>query len=144
MTRDKLFGKYMHNLLVHAPLQYRLVSGQSSNVEDEERFFNTIRNTSHCTTNNWPGHIIGNIIVRLQVEEEGKKLFETETTDSSTFNDIHKIGIVLHEDERNSLFTYSYIQENPHDWQSHLERISDFLIFGEGTWWKKQILESSF
>ena len=137
MTRDKLFGKYMHNLLVHAPLQYRLVSGQSSNVEDEERFFNTIRNTSHSTTNNWPGHIIGNLIVRLQVEEEGKELFETKTTSSSTHNDIHKIGLDLHEDENNSLFTYSYIQENPHDWQSHLVRISDFLIFGEGTWWRK-------
>ena len=43
MTRDKIYGKYLHNLLVHAPLQYRLVSGESINCEDEERFFKTIR-----------------------------------------------------------------------------------------------------
>ena len=46
MTREKIYGKYLHNLLVHAPLQYRLVSGDSINYsincEDEERFFKTI------------------------------------------------------------------------------------------------------
>ena len=37
----------------------------------------------------------------------------------------------------NSLFTYHYINANSDDWQSHLERISDFLIFGEDIWWEK-------
>ena len=52
MTRDKIYGKYLHNLLVHAPLQYRLVSGESINGEDEERFFETIRDITHGTSNN--------------------------------------------------------------------------------------------
>ena len=38
MTRDKIYGKYLHNLLVHAPLQYCLVSRESINCEDKERF----------------------------------------------------------------------------------------------------------
>ena len=42
MTRDKLYGKYKHNLLVHAPLQYRLVSGEAINCEDEEQVFKLI------------------------------------------------------------------------------------------------------
>ena len=28
MTREKIYGKYLHNLLVHAPLQYRLLNGE--------------------------------------------------------------------------------------------------------------------
>ena len=43
MTRDKPFGKYAHNLLVHAPIQYRIISGESINAEEEERTFNTIQ-----------------------------------------------------------------------------------------------------
>ena len=39
--------------------------------------------------------------------------------------------------QNNSLFTHNYIENNPNDWQSHLERISDFLLFGEGEWWQK-------
>lgn len=36
-----------------------------------------------------------------------------------------------------TLFTYKSIQKKPRDWQAHLERISDFLLEGEGAWWKK-------
>ena len=135
MTRDKLFGKYMHNLLVHAPLQYRLVSGESLNVEDEERVFNTIRNCSHSTTNNWPGHIIGNLFVRLQIENQCKEKYVMKSK-NSVLNEIEKIGRDLYAKERNSLFTYDHIKNNVHDWQSHLERISDFLVFGN-FWWRK-------
>ena len=35
------------------------------------------------------------------------------------------------------MFTYYYIQSNSADWQARLQRISDFLIFGENIWWKK-------
>ena len=38
MTRDRFFGKYQHNLCVHAPSQYRLISGESINCGDEEVF----------------------------------------------------------------------------------------------------------
>ena len=31
MTRNKLYGTYKHNLQIHSPLQYRLVSGESIN-----------------------------------------------------------------------------------------------------------------
>ena len=136
MTRDKLYGKYLHNLLVHAPTQYRLVSGESVNVEDEERVFNTIRNCSHSTTNNWPGHIIGNLFVRLQVENQCKEKYVLKSDKNSVLTEIEKIGRDLYANERNSLFTYDHIKNNLHDWQSHLERISDFLIFGD-VWWKK-------
>ena len=44
---------------------------------------------------------------------------------------------------KNSIFRYEYIQKNSADWQSHLERISDFLIF-EKNGGKKMISGLSF
>ena len=137
MSREKMYGKYQHNLLVHAPLQYRLVSGDSINCEDEERFFHSIRDITKSTTNNWPGHVIGNLIVRQEIESECKDKYEFDNHKNSTFREIHKLGVKLHECQKNSHFTYDYIKENSADWQAHLERISDFLIFGENKWWEK-------
>ena len=84
MTRDK----YQHNLLVHAPLQYRLVSGASINCEDEERIFNSIKDITQSTTNNKPGHVIGNLIVRQEVESACKQKYEFDFSKDSTLNDI--------------------------------------------------------
>ena len=137
MTRDRFYGKYKHNLLVHAPIQYRLISGESINCEGEERYFNSIRNITSGTTNNKPGHLIGNLIVRQEVESACKEKYEFEKTKDSTLREISALGIKLQEIQYNSLFTYNYIQNNSADWQSHLQRISDFLIFGENVWWKK-------
>ena len=78
VTRDRLFGKYMHNLLVHAPTQYRLVSGVAINSEDEEREFNNIKTLSSGTTNNRPGHLIGNLIVRREVKSRCQEKYEYE------------------------------------------------------------------
>ena len=136
MSRDKLYGKYKHNLLVHAPVQYRLVSGECINCEDEERFFNWIKSITKSTTNNRPGHLIGNLIVRLEVESQCREKYEFDSSKDSTLQEIHNLGVNLHADGRNSIFRYEYIQKNSADWQSHLERISDFLIF-ENKWWKK-------
>ena len=137
LTRGKFFGKYKHNLLVHAPIQYRLISGESINCEDEERFFSSIKNITRSTTNNKPGHIIGNLIVRHEVETGCKEKYEFEKGKDSTLREITALGVKLQEFERNSLFTYDYIKKNVADWQSHLERISDFLVFGENVWWQK-------
>ena len=131
MTRDKIYGKYLHTLLIHAPLQYRLVSGESINCEDEERFFKTIRDITHGTSNNSQGHLIGNLIVRLEVESRCR-----EGMNSIQVNEINDLGLSIHAKELNSLFSYEFIQQNSADWQSHMERISDFLIF-ENKWWEK-------
>ena len=137
ITRNKLYGKYKHNLLVHAPIQYRLVSGASINCEDEERVFNSIKSITQSTTNNKPGHVIGNLIVRQEVESACKQKYEFDLSKGSTQNDIQKIGDKLYQNEKNSHFSFDFIHENSADWQSHLERISDFLIFGENVWWEK-------
>ena len=137
LTRDKLYGKYMHNLLVHAPIQYRTVSGASINCEDEERIFNSMKNITHSTNSNKPGHVIGNLIVRQEVESACKEKYEIDKSTDSTLNDIQQIGDKLHQNESNSHFSYEVILESGSDWQSHLEGILDFLAFGENVCWEK-------
>ena len=81
--------------------------------------------------------MIGNLIVRQEVESACKQKYEFDISKDSTLNDIQRIGKKLYQNEKNSNFSYNFIHENSVDWQSHLERISDFLIFGENVWWEK-------
>ena len=39
VPREKLYGKYSHNLLEHAPLQFRIINGESINCKGEEKIF---------------------------------------------------------------------------------------------------------
>ena len=135
-TRQKLFGKYSHNLNVHAPIQYRIINGESINAEEDERTFNTIQNINKGKTNNHPGHLIGNMIVRHEYKMQNKTLFEFDDDMSTTKREISRLGQKLQEIENDSLFTHDYIKKNTADWQSHLERIADFLV-EENAWWQQ-------
>ena len=72
ITKNKLYGKYFHNLMIHAPLQYRLIAGSSINCEDEERIFNLLKSITGSTTSYHSGHVIGNLILRYQAENNIK------------------------------------------------------------------------
>ena len=137
ITKEKLYGKYLHNLLVHAPIQYRLINGRSINCEGEERFFNLIKQITGSTSSMKPGHVIGNCIIRLQVEARSKEKYEYSIQSNEIDKEIAQLHQIIEKTQYNSLFTYEFILNNQPDWQSHLERISDFLKVGEGMWWQK-------
>ena len=137
MTRDKLYGKYCHDILSHAPIQYRIISGMSINCEEEERIFNLLKNVTHNKTNHRDGHAIGNMVVRCEYKRINKELFSHDKSFNNSQNDIQDIGKKVEEFNSNTVFTYDYIKNNSADWQCHLERISDFLVLLEGTWWRK-------
>ena len=59
MTCRKLYGKHFHDLISHAPLQLRIMSGKAMSAEDEERAFNSIKGITKSTSSNHPGHVIG-------------------------------------------------------------------------------------
>ena len=134
----------MHNLLVYAPIQFRVVSGNSINTEDEERQFNEIKNMCKGTTNNKPGHFIGNIIVRMKCESSAKQKIGYVKGIDNTVHEINSMGNQLVKYRRNSLFEYKYIQKHFDDWQSHLQRIADFINFGENIWWEKNVFGVEF
>ena len=137
LTREKMYGKYNHNLLIHAPMQYRLVSGSSINAEGEERFFNSIKRITKNTSDNKPGHIIGNLIIRTQVESRSKERYVFDERKDNVLKEISNHGKDVRETEVDSFFTKEYIKNHPQDWQSHLERISDYLILGRNVWWRQ-------
>ena len=62
----------MHALIPHAGLQIRIVSGMTVFAESEERLFQQTKSITKRSSNNQPGNIISNIILRSQVEEEFK------------------------------------------------------------------------
>ena len=81
------------------------------NVEDEERFFNSIKNITRSTTNNHPGHIIGNFIVRHEVEFKTKEKYEFSKNNDSTSNEIRMLEKNLFDDGKNSFFSLEFIKE---------------------------------
>ena len=85
LTRRKLCGKYFHNVVSHAPIQLRIISGESSNTEDEERYFTSIKGITRETPSHPLSHIIGNILIRLQAKTMFRELFDTCREDQETF-----------------------------------------------------------
>ena len=133
LTRRKLYGKYYHGLVRHAPIQLRIISGESNNAEDEERFFNSIKSITRETSSQHPSHIIGNIIIRLQAEHAFKEQFSTSRADQDSC--VKKLAKSL-PDFPDTLFQPFVLQKYKKQWQAHLEKISDFLLPGEGIWWE--------
>ncbi|KAK3734073.1 hypothetical protein QZH41_019812 [Actinostola sp. cb2023] len=54
LTARKLYGKYLHNLVSHQSIQLRIISGTSSNAENEERIFSSIKSITKATSNYRP------------------------------------------------------------------------------------------
>ena len=118
----------------HAAPQYRLISGAAANVEDEKRFFKSIKSITSNTSSNKPEHIIANLFLRFQVEQKTKSSKLTEAQKQG--NAISKI----YRDMKmpvNTCISFEYIKNNASQWQAHLEHISDFLLPGKGVWWNE-------
>ncbi|XP_048587473.1 uncharacterized protein LOC116615734 isoform X2 [Nematostella vectensis] len=131
LTDRKLYGRYFHSLVVHSPIQSRLVSGRSVNTEQQERHFNTFSAIAENTSSRRPGEIITPGLVRMQAELKlADQHRNTLSEQESKINSIAKSSSAL----SNLIIPNRYILRHPNDYQAHLERISDFLLCGEGVW----------
>ncbi|CAB3993101.1 Hypothetical predicted protein [Paramuricea clavata] len=129
-TMCKLYGNYYHNITSHAAMQHRLINGKACNVEEQEQIFNTITNITKSTSSYHPSHIIGNIFIRLQAEKQmqafqGSSSLNQETSVSKLADSLLPYG--------NTIISGDIIKKHIRSWQSHLERISDFLLPGKGS-----------
>ena len=98
--------------------------------------FNTITNITKTTSSQHVNHIIGNIILRVQAEQkfkayQGSTNAKQQTSVTKLVQTIPNIG--------NSIFPQHLIAKYLPAWQAHLERISDYLLPGEGIWWKRKM-----
>jgi hypothetical protein len=51
ISYPRLFGSYLHALVMHAPVQYEVVCLRSVNTEDQERIFQQAKSIASATTN---------------------------------------------------------------------------------------------
>ncbi|CAB4035866.1 Hypothetical predicted protein [Paramuricea clavata] len=133
LTTRKFYGNYFHNITAHAPIQNRLISGISTNTEEQERVFNSINSITRTTSSYHPHHIIGNVFIRLQAEKDLKSL-QPSISDTQEAH-VTKLASSLPTFE-NTVIPKQMLTRNPRFWQAHLERICDFLLAGDGIWWR--------
>ena len=134
----KFFGSYLHALIPHAGLQIRIVSGMTAFAESEERLFQQAKSITKRTSNNQPGNIISNIILRSQAEEELKAHVYGEHGES-WLKEQSVVSDMYHEMclEKNTFIKKEFIRKYPQDWQAYLETVADFIVLGEGITWQQ-------
>ena len=66
ISYPRLFGAYLHALVVHCPIQYEVVCQRSVNTENQERVFQQAKTIAKNTTNRKPENVIPSIMLRLR------------------------------------------------------------------------------
>lgn len=136
ITRQKLFGSYLHDISCHAAPQFELVCLRSCNTEFEERLFGQVKRVAESCTNRKPQNVLGQAFIRLQVllTEGHVKVKETKVVRAARGLKPY-MGTSIHKD---------FVQTRMRSWQAHLKRISNFLSRGEGVWWTQTDSEYHF
>ena len=106
------------------------MNGQSMNTEAEERRFNFFKTVTKMTSNHHLQQVILNCILCLQVKENVYKKKKVSPQESK----ISKLNKRIKEDIDCSFFWFNYIEYNPWEYQSHIERIADFLLEESDVW----------
>ena len=133
MSPRKLFGRYFHALTAHSPLMNRIISPRLLNTEVEERMFGQCKAITRNSSNQHTDHIIPNILVRLQYEQQRRET--AITTLQAQENEVSKLAQIL-PPKTNTLIPNYWMENCPIHYQAHLERIGDYLIQGQGIWWR--------
>lgn len=136
ITRQTLFGSYLHDISCHAAPQFELVCLRSCNTEFEERLFRQVKRVAESCTNRKPQNVLGQAFIRLQVllTEGHVKVKETKVVRAARGLKPY-MGTSIHKD---------FVQTRMRSWQAHLKRISNFLSRGEGVWWTQADSEYHF
>ena len=144
LTSRKMYGRYWHSLTTHAPILHRIISLTSVHTEEEERTFSTINSIAKGTTSRRPGEIITPTLVRIQAESKQKEKMQNAGSSWSQQNSkISQLSAILPKFP-NSLIPNGFLTNYPAECQCHLERISDFLLPGEGVWWRPDLCGIEF
>ncbi len=127
-----MFGLYLHALTAHAPTQYELVCLRSVNTENQERLFGQARQIAQKCTNRSPQNM-PQVLLHLQAKQEHDTVLHSVRTAETQVSHIAKHLPQM----AGSKFATNFLRRKRNSWQAHLERISRFLVHGEGTWWKR-------
>ena len=73
---------------------------------------------------------MSNILIRIQAESQAIK-----HTLRKQESEVRSLASTL-APPQNTKISKQWIERHQHAWQTHLERIADFLLCGEGVWWQ--------
>ena len=132
-TKTKFFGHHVHAMTAHIPTQLELACQRSLNTESEERIFGQARQIGEDCTNHHADNVIPQIMLRLQAKQEQREIMASVKKGDSQVAHVAKDMPLLPGTKVKS----TYIQEREDSWQVHLQRISPFLVAGEGVWWSQ-------
>ena len=130
-SRDKLFGSYIHDLLAHAGLEYGIVCSRSVNAECQERLFAQAKKITLNTTNRHTDQVIPEVLFRLQMKErEGTLISSIAANQTKAQAAAQSLGAY-----EGTAIDKEFIRHHKSSWQAHLERISNYLVYGPNVWW---------
>ncbi|CAC5423339.1 unnamed protein product [Mytilus coruscus] len=130
MTPRKFYGSHFHSLVVHLPEIYRIINTKSILAEQEERTFGSLKRLMEGTTNRKPGWIVDNTILRFNCQQT-----ENRICSFSKQNSVISQQSKLLSKRENTIFPKEIFGIKSSLFQSHLERIADFLLPGYNIWW---------
>ena len=105
MTKDKMFGSYLHAIAVHAPLQLEIVSLSSVNTENQERIFSQARKTAIATSNRHPQNVVSTLTLRLRAKTDLKEVTTSVNKSESRVSKASK-NIPRYKEQRWTLVSY--------------------------------------
>ena len=133
MKYTTFFGTYLHALVAHAPQQLEIVSLRSVNTENQERLFDQARRSATAASNRHPQNVLYTAVLRLQAKAAFKSGIDAQLVADSIVakagGDVPKYS--------GTLISRTFILARERSWQSHLRRISHYLLHGTGKWWKE-------
>ena len=84
-------------------------------------------------SNRHPENVITTALLRLQAKKEaGNVLHSVDIADSQVSRAARAVNI-----SNGTTLKKAIVAQRKHSWQAHLERISPYLLPGEGVWWKQ-------
>ena len=134
LTERKFYGRYLHSLVCHAPIQHRIIALRSTNTEQQERHFSTFSSVSLATSSRRPGEVITPGMIRMQAEMKQGERNAIQEQESQ----LGRLSKCLLKAEK-SIISHRILLKYPYAYQANLERISDFLLCREGAWWRHTV-----
>ena len=127
LTAKKLYGKHFHSLFFHSADEHTLLSGKSIYAENQEITFKFLKGVTSGTSNHHPDQILLNCVIRSQATKKLNACSASEAIESK----ISKAAKTL--DIQRTTVPIEIIEKYPNEYQSHLERIADFLLYQQTT-----------
>ena len=130
LTSRKFSGSYYHSLIKHAPEQYRLFSGRTSNTEKEEATFKSVKMFTNLSSNHHANNVLINALIRLQCRESlNNTQLKQESRLTNLYSEIKKCS-------KKTLFSFQWMEKYKRQYECFLKSIADYLV-DEGTWWRE-------